>query len=146
AIKPKHAAGNLNAYSARTLCHSVLVPLAAELGVNIGVSGREPLNNQPYFRMTYLGDGTPVRTSAQPAFNYMVGLIDELQGYTATQARAALRAFIEVRRRFQVTYATHNGTVSVSWSTLAPAVARLVGQDSEGGKRAQAAVAGILDV
>lgn len=146
AIKPTHAAGNLNAYSARTLCHSVVVPLAAELGVNIGVSGREPLNNQPYFRMTYLGDGTPVRGRAQPAFDYMVHLVDELQGYDATQARAALRAFIKVRRRFQVTYATHTGAVSVSWWTLGSAVARLVEQNSEGGKRAQAAVAGILDV
>jgi hypothetical protein len=42
------------------LCHSVLVPLSAELGFSLGVTGREPLNNQPYFRMTRLDDGTPV--------------------------------------------------------------------------------------
>src|SRR5580658_10419921 len=60
AIKPDHAPDNPNAFSARTLCHTVLVPLSAELGVSIGVTGREPLNNQPYFRMTRLGDDTPV--------------------------------------------------------------------------------------
>ena len=58
-IKPTHAdAGDRErSFSARTLCHGVLVPLAAELGISLGVTGREPLNNQPYFRMTRL-DGS----------------------------------------------------------------------------------------
>jgi hypothetical protein len=146
AIKPTHANGNRNAYSARTLCHSVITPLAAELGVNIGVSGREPLNNQPYFRMTYLGDGTPVRASAQPAFDFMVSLVSELQNYDTTQARLALRAFIAVRQRFQVVYAIHAGAVSISWTGLGSAITALVAENSEGGKRAQAAVAGMLDL
>jgi hypothetical protein len=51
AIKPNHSKDNPYAFSARSLCHSVLVPLAAEIGFSLGVSGREPLNNQPYFRM-----------------------------------------------------------------------------------------------
>ena len=38
-----------NAYSARTLCHGVLVPFAWENGYDLGVTGREPLNNQPWF-------------------------------------------------------------------------------------------------
>ena len=45
AIKPKHAQDSDKAFSARTLCHGVFVPLAAELGINLGVTGREPLNN-----------------------------------------------------------------------------------------------------
>lgn len=146
AIKPKHAAGNPNAYSARTLCHGVVVPLAAELGVNIGVTGREPLNNQPYFRMVRLGDETPVATQARPAFEYMLGLVEELKGCTRAQARVALRAFIAVRRRYQAVYATNNGALIVNWATLATAIERLVEADSEGGRRAQAAVAGLFDV
>ena len=47
AIKPAHAEGNANAFSARTLSENVLVPLSAELGFSIGVTGRQPLNNQP---------------------------------------------------------------------------------------------------
>jgi hypothetical protein len=50
AIKPDHAPDNPLAFSARTLCHGIIVPLSAELGISIGVTGREPLNNQPYFR------------------------------------------------------------------------------------------------
>lgn len=79
AIKPEHAKDNPNAFSARTLCHGVLVPLAAELGFSIGVTGREPLNNQPYFRMTRLNDGTPVHAGGRAAFDYMLALVEELQ-------------------------------------------------------------------
>ncbi|MDA8457146.1 restriction endonuclease, SacI family [Acidovorax sp. GBBC 3334] len=146
AIKPTHSLGNQNAFSARTLCHGVVVPLAAELGVNIGVNGREPLNNQPYFRMTALGDGTPVHTRARPAFDYMVSLVDELQSYTRVQARVALRAFIAVRRRYQTVYATSSGALTVTWATLPTAIQRLVEENSEGGRRAQAVVAGLFDV
>lgn len=146
AIKPAHADGNQNAFSARTLCHGVVVPLAAELGVSIGVNGREPLNNQPYFRMVRLGDGTPVAPRAQATFNYMVGLVEELQGYSPPQARAALRAFIAVRRRYQTVYAASTGASTVTWATLATAIEQLVAENSEGGRRAQAVVAGLFDV
>ena len=71
AIKPKLAPDNPNAYSARSLCHGVLVPLSAELGFSLGVTGREPLNNQPYFRMSRLGDDTPVHSGGRAAFDYM---------------------------------------------------------------------------
>lgn len=146
AIKPRHAGGNGNAYSARTLCHNVLVPLAAELGVNIGVNGREPLNNQPYFRMNYLGDDTPVHSKARPAFDYMLSLVGELQRKSSLNARRALRAFIAVRRRYQTVYVTTEGRLAVSWATLAHAISRLVAEESEGGRRAQAVVAGLFDV
>lgn len=146
AIKPKHAAGNENAYSARSLCHSVLVPLAAELGINIGVTGREPLNNQPYFRMTRLGDGTPVHGGAREAFDYMVSLVNELHEHPSSEARKALRAFVAVRRRYQPRYSVGLGEVHVTPRSLVTCIERLVQQDSEGGRRAQAVVAGLFDV
>lgn len=147
AIKPMHAKDNPNAYSARTLCHSVLVPLAAELGIDIGVTGREPLNNQPYFRITRLGDGTPVHAGGRAAFDYMVTLVHELQAMKRqSQARVALRAFIAVRRRYQPRYSIADGAVSITPEKLAICVARLVEDDSEHGRRAQAVVAGLFDI
>lgn len=147
AIKPDHAPNNSRAYSARTLCHSVLVPLAAELGFSIGVTGREPLNNQPYFRMTHLGDGTPVHTGSKAAFDYMCGLVEELGALpTEVEARKALRAFIAVRRTYRVTYSAAGTAVSIAPGRLADAISTFVGQSSEGGKRAQAVVAGLMDV
>jgi hypothetical protein len=61
AIKPTRHDGEGDAYCARNLCERVLVPLAAELGIHLGVTGRQPLNNQPYFRINRLGDDTSVR-------------------------------------------------------------------------------------
>jgi hypothetical protein len=145
--KPKHAGGNPRAYSARGLCHAVLVPLAAELRFSLGVSGREPLNNQPYFRMTRLGDNTPIRETGRPAFNHLKKLVDELSAMREErQAREALRAFIAVRRGYQRTYAPDDGEVSITPAGLVDAIARLVAAASEGGRRAQAAAAGLLDV
>ena len=37
------------AYSARTLCHNVLVPASVTHGFSLRTTGREPLNNQPFF-------------------------------------------------------------------------------------------------
>lgn len=147
AIKPAHAKDNANAFSARTLCHSVLVPLAAELGINLGVTGREPLNNQPYFRMTRLGDDTPVHGGGRAAFNYMLDLVRELQEAPDEEAGIqGLRAYIAVRRAYQPRYTVADGEVMVSPAQLIAAIATFVREDSEGGKRAQAVVAGLLDV
>jgi SacI restriction endonuclease len=147
AIKPEHAGDNPNAFSARTLCHSVLVPLAAELGINLGVTGREPLNNQPYFRMTRLDDGTPVHTGGRAAFDYMVTIVRELQKLKSEEdALDPLRAFLVVRRNLQPRYIEFEEAGGISPEKLAAAIASLVSADSEGGKRAQAVVAGLLDV
>lgn len=147
AIKPNHAIGNANAYSARSLCHAVLVPLAAEFGISIGVTGREPLNNQPYFRMTRLGDGTPVHAGGRAAFDYMVELVQKLQAIkNVNKACAALRAFVVVRRRYQPRYTTGDGKLTITPETLAINITRLVRENSEHGRRAQAVVAGLVDV
>lgn len=146
AIKPKHSIKNKNAFSARTLCHSVLVPIAAELGISLGVTGREPLNNQPYFRMTRLGDATPVHAKGRPAFDYMLSLIDELSNLTEAESRQALRAFIAVRRKYQPRYGSHEGKVIVAPERLALIITEFVRKNSEGGRLAQAIVAGLLDV
>lgn len=147
AIKPKLSPDNPNAYSARSLCHGVLVPISAELGFSLGVSGREPLNNQPYFRMTTLGDDTPVHAGGRKAFDRMIALVDELQAMSSGDARAALRAFIEVRRRFQRLYASASSDGAIlTPGELLGAIQSLVGGASEGGRRAQAVAAGLLDV
>lgn len=146
AIKPRHAGDAVAAYSARSLCHAVVVPLSAELGFSVGVTGREPLNNQPYFRMTRLGDGTPVHTGAKRAFDTMVSLVNELNRATSQEARAALRAFISVRRQYLPSYAGDVGDVRTTPTRLADAIRLFVVEDSEGGRRAQAIVAALFDI
>jgi hypothetical protein len=147
AIKPAHAPGNPRAYSARTLSEQVLVPIAAELGISLGVTGRQPLNNQPYFRMNYLGDDTPVHSGGQAAFEYLkelVGLLGAVK--TRAEAMGALTAFVQVRLRFQRTYSLPPGTLTVFPDKLTAAIAEFVAANSEGGRRAQAAVAALFDI
>lgn len=147
AIKPEHAKQNDNSFSARTLCHSVIVPLAAELGIHIGVTGREPLNNQPYFRMRRLNDGTPVHAGGQTAFKFMLTLVTELnQSPTTDIAREALRAYIAVRRTYQPRYTVASGGITSDAKRLAKCIVALLHGGSENGRLAQAAVAGLLDV
>src|SRR5262249_9789254 len=127
--------------------HSVLVPLAAELGFSIGVTGREPLNNQPYFRMTRLGDDTPVHEGGRAAFTFMEELVAELSTLkTEADAREALRAFIAVRRAYGPKYAAKEGGTQIAPEQLVSVIKALIRDDSEGGKRAQAVVAGLMDV
>ena len=146
AIKPSKARGNPGAYSARSLCHQVVVPLAVDLGVSLGVTGREPLNNQPYFRIARLGDDTPVHQKSRAAFDHTRSLVNELQGLRTTQeARAALAAFIAERRGHQVRYAMPAGETPISLKELTEAVRSLVRGESEGGRLAQAIVAGLMD-
>ena len=48
ALTLKSRAGN-KAYSARGLAHEVLVPASIDHGFDLRTTGREPLNNQPFF-------------------------------------------------------------------------------------------------
>lgn len=144
-IKPKLAPENPQAYSARTLCHGVLVPVSAELNFDIGVTGREPLNNQPYFRMGYLGDDTPVHAGGKMAFDYMVELVRELNTASQTEAADALAAFVAVRRGYAPNYSQFRSN-KISASKLIAVLNEFVRENSEGGKRAQAVTAGLVDV
>lgn len=65
------------AYSARGLGHGVLVPLAAELGINLGVTGREPLNNQPYFRIKRVSENMPVRGGTEHIVHELCEILKE---------------------------------------------------------------------
>lgn len=135
-----------NAYSARSLCHGVLVPASRELGFSLGVSGREPLNNQPYFRIERLGDGTPVHGRAAAAFALVEEMVRELSAVRSSDMLCSiLRAYILVRREFNAVYKPllSKGQMSV------PAFACFLedfaaGVDAEGGKVAQAVVKGVL--
>ncbi|MGD0192881.1 MAG: restriction endonuclease, SacI family [Rhizomicrobium sp.] len=136
------------AYSARSLGHGVLVPLAPQLGINLGVTGREPLNNQPYFRIMRVSRDIPIHGNAKPALVALCDLLDIADRFKTTkEARLALRAFIFVRRK----YAPEYGALTAVSDALTPrrlvsAIETFVAEDSEGGKRAQAVVAGLLDI
>jgi len=144
AVKDRAGPG---AYSARGLCHGVLVPNAPELDVSLGVTGREPLNNQPYFRIERLTRDAPVRSTARPTLHLVCDLLDRLAVSSDEQARQAMRAFIDVRRRHGTRYARSvDASIQITTPELVLAIEQLVADGSEGGRRAQAVVAGLMDV
>ena len=136
------------AYSARGLAHGVLVPQAPRLDINLGVTGREPLNNQPYFRIKRVSKDVPVRGNVQVAIDALVELLELINQLENTdEARKVLRAFIYVRRKYSPSYATlYENSKLMDSVEIAEAISDFVSTNSEGGKRAQAVVAGLLDL
>jgi len=150
AFSVKEGASTEGAYSARGLGHGVLVPNAPILGIHLGVTGREPLNNQPYFRVLRATEKELlplVRGHAQKPVKILVAILKQVENIQSkVEARGALRAFISVRRKYQPKYPTApEHPPLITPSQLVSLVERLVGEDSEGGKRAQAVVAGLMD-
>lgn len=135
-------------YSARGLGHGVLVPNAPMLGINLGVTGREPLNNQPYFQIDRVSRTTTVHGKALQALNALCDILEILERMTsATEAQAALRAFIYVRRQWNPPYSTLDLVAAgLNRDQLITVIEQFVGEESEGGKRAQAVVAGLMDL
>ena len=136
------------AYSARSLAKDVLVPLSRELRVHLGVTGREPLNNQPYFHNDLVSKKMNVKGNARVALDLVCGLLDELACMTERQALlSALAAFIDVRRGYWTTARDYFAPdASFAFADLLARIDTFVKEDSEGGKRAQAVAAGLMDV
>jgi SacI restriction endonuclease len=93
------------------------------------------------------GGRTPVHGGGRAAFDYMVELIRELQALTSEdRVLGALRAFIGVRMGYQPRYGASSGSTQITPEELTAAIQEFLRLDSEHGKRAQAIVAGLLDV
>lgn len=145
-IKPDHDPNNPRTYPARTVGEDVLVPMAAELAFHLGVTARQPLNNMPYFRISRIGDDTAMSKRRRVAYEYLLEIIKELDATKdGVLARKALRAYIAVRRKYQPKYVVRTGTIHVLPEKLADVAERFVRENSEGGRRAQAVVAGMMD-
>jgi hypothetical protein len=135
------------AYSARSLCKDVLVPAAVQAGVHIGTTGREPLNNQPFFRHERVGPDMHVRASARPHLDFLCESLEAMRPLDEQQAVPALAAFLRVRiaedPRRAAPLLIERG---VGVPELVEATSRFISSDPESGKRGQALVAACLDL
>ena len=135
-------------YSARALCKDVLAANSKRLGIDLGVTGREPLNNQPFFGKQRITPDFKVRSDAQKALDVLLRALSALEKLTTNkQARLALRAFLQVqkRRKPQINVSLDDGD-QLDIPDLITKITSFVSENSEGGKRAQAVSAGLLDV
>lgn len=138
--------GAPGAYSARALCKDVLAAHAPRLRLDLGVSGREPLNNQPFVGEARIAPDLPVHSKSRPAFDLLLGVLGQLAALgSEPEARAALRAFLYVRAKPELAPEEVELGGLRTWGALSEALAKFAAEDAEGGKRAQAAVAAVLD-
>lgn len=141
-------AGTPGAYSARNLAKEVLAPLCRDHQVHIGVTGREPLNNQPYFRESRVSRKMPVRANARVVLDKVCDLLDELEPIKdRSELLKALASFITVRRTYWPATKPYVSQETVlKLNSLIRRIEGFVQQDSEGGRRAQAVATGLMDV
>lgn len=135
------------AYSARSLCKDVLVPAAVQAGIHIGTTGREPLNNQPFFRHERVAPDMHVRPSVRTHLDYLCDVLEAIRALDEQQAVHALAAFLRVR----ITEGPRRAAPlvierQVGVPELVEATARFISTDPENGKRGQALVAACLDL
>ena len=88
----------------------------------------------------------PLVTPAQLARAHALRHVHELQAADPAVAQAALAAYVAVRRRYQPRYESSSVDASIAAERLAAVISAFVEANSEGGRRAQAVVAGLLDI
>ncbi|MCU7812828.1 MAG: restriction endonuclease, SacI family, partial [Candidatus Thiodiazotropha sp. (ex Notomyrtea botanica)] len=89
-----------------------------------------------------------VHSTARPLIKKLCEILNSLQKIkTSEEAKSAFRSFIDVRRQYTPQY---QGTVSadsiIEIDSLAQIITAFVAENSEGGKRAQATVSGLMDL
>lgn len=132
-------------YSLRTLGHEVIVPAARELGFSIRNTGREPLNNQPFFRYDHMSIVTRVRNRSE--YDSFVAGLSSIRSADRDEALAALAAFLRVAISVAARldeYAIDEGTLTVP--SLVGVVRRLLDEGIDRPRKAQALVAAAFDV
>jgi hypothetical protein len=134
-----------NTYSLRTLAHEVLVPGARRLGFSIRNTGREPLNNQPFFRYDHMSVIERVRDkSGHVQFISGISRVGELSQSEALAALAAfLRVAIEVAEQLNE-YVLDPDALTVQ--QVAAAAETLLADGVDRPRRTQALVAAAFDV
>lgn len=137
------------AYSMRGVA-KVLAGRAEHYGYHLGVTGPEPLNNQPFFhgdRIDRFGNQGP---DVQPFQREMVRWMRDLNDLNAEEARLGLAAYLRVRighaaQQRVLAEELRAEAAGASLGDIIELVDLFINEDPEGGRRGQALVAALLD-
>jgi SacI restriction endonuclease len=130
---------------------AVLARNARDLGYDLGVPGPEPLNNQPWFHADRVDQirSEEVRHDARDYLRSIKAYLKAIDSMSATEAEAALAAFIVSRRRVaddkREAAKRELSASRASLADLGDALQSFIAEDPEGGRRGQALVAAVLD-
>lgn len=135
-------------YAARSVGTSALVPMSLKHNVDYGTSGREPHNNQPFFRYKQVRRDMVVRDHVKPHLAYLVETLERLRELPTVEHIPALSAFIAVRRRVPRRPVSRFQVAGTAWTIeeFVHEVSSFVTSYPEDGKRGQAMVAAALDL
>ena len=135
-----------DSYSARSLADNVWARSRAALEIDLGANGTNPLNNTPFIGKTRIDQITGVRN--REGWQFFLACLEALAELrSSTEIREALRGFILARTISllpPIEVDPQAGDALLE-SELIDAIDRYVAEDSEGGRRAQASVAALLD-
>ena len=144
ALALKSRAGH-KAYSARGLAHDVLVPASVENGFDLRTTGREPLNNQPFFHSDKV-DAMP-RVKHPQEIEYLVDCLEAVHYLREDEAVLALASYLRDRMAARAAAPRIDlGHTSADLTKTTGACARYLESGAESGKRAQALVAACFDL
>lgn len=135
-----------NSYSARSLADNVWAKNRARLGVDLGANGVNPLNNTPFIGKTRIDEITGVRN--REGWDCFMETMEAVRALPSSDdARQALRGFILARSRslLQPIDVEPDSGDDLTETDLAELITSFVRENSEGGRRAQACAAGLLD-
>jgi hypothetical protein len=136
-----------DAYSARAVAHQVLVPGALQHVYNLRATGREPLNNQPFFRYDRIDEIERIHTNARPHLPALIAACQAINQLDASGALAGLAAFLRVRMdAARERHAIDLRGAGPSLVQLIATTESFVTSDPEGGRRGQACVAAAFDL
>lgn len=138
-----------HAYSMRGVA-KVLAERAGDYGYHLGVTGPEPLNNQPWFGSSRVDRITNLHPEAKPFHRDLVRYLSDLNRLSEEESLRALAAFIRLRLTYGQEEKARAGSLratgGASFVDLVEIVETFVLNDSEGGRRGQALVAAVLDL
>src|ERR1700689_84132 len=135
------------AYSARAVGHKVLVPGAIQYGYGLRATGREPLNNQPFFRYDRIDEIDRIHASARGHLPDLISACEAVNGLEAASATAALAAFVRVRMdAARAHHVVDLRGAGLSVSDLVDKTQEFISANSESGRRGQAFVAAAFDL
>lgn len=140
------ASSGRTAYSARAVSEKVLVPGAVSHGYNLRATGRQPLNNQPFFRYDRIDTIDRIHQRARPFLPDLISACEEINELDAGGALAALAAFLRVRLAAAQEDNVRLGTSDFSVRRLVELAEEFIASNPEGGRRGQAFVAAAFDL
>jgi hypothetical protein len=134
-------------YSARSLAKEVLVPCCVRAGIDLRVTGMEPLNSQPFLRDSRISTEMNVRRNSVADLAYLCETAERADFLRGQHALDALAAFLRVRIEVSAPATPIElGSGILDLQALMKALDAFVDGDSEGGKVGQAVATAILDL